>query len=271
MTFDALDTNAVLETSECAAFAPIEMHSDDQIARSIDKMAGGFGNQLFARETAKTLAGTVSAAPKWLPFASESYEISSDIRDYIMVPVVIAPSDIPNRNKTAFPFVELSRWSPQAGKLTYETWQGKPTHIDHINRDWRKAKGVVMDVSMSQMPGRAGKPWKVIALCGFDRGKDAALANDILTGTRSTYSMGAMVSYYSCSVCGSCAEHGSGKKLPCGNRHVSQHGPFKTFSVDGQQVLAHYNAHDFVGFEVSSVTLPAWASAATDPSSHVSY
>lgn len=267
MTFDALDVSTVLETSDCGAFKPIEMASQDSISSGLSRNL-----EVAAPITSKSIDDIISDAPSWLPFASEQYEISSDIRDYVMVPVIIIPTDLPNRNMVSFPYLELSSWNPQAGAISYQTWKGKPTHIEHINRDYTKAKGVVMDVSMQPMHGRAGNLWKVVTLCGFDRGKDAALANDILTGARTNYSMGAMVSQYSCSVCGCRAEVGSGKALPCNTKHINPRlAKFQTFDIAGEKVLGHYNAHGIHGFEVSSVSVPAWPSAVTDVKSHVRY
>lgn len=276
MDFRSLDTGAMFETADCGTLAPFEMMNQDKISDGIRRIANAQGayniNQLFARETAASIETLVSDAPHWLPFAADKYEISSDIRDYIMVPVNIVPTDLPNRNMVAFPMQELSEWSPRDGAISYQTWKGKPTHVEHINRDWTKAKGAVMDVSMQPMHGRQGNLFKVMALCGFDRSKDAALANDILTGKRRNYSMGAMVDQYSCSVCGAKAEQGRGKALACGTNHIDPaSGKFKTFKIGGDTILGHYNAHGIQGFEVSSVGVPAWASAVTDTDKHVRY
>lgn len=270
MSFDALDTSAVLETADCGSFAPIEMMNQDKISKGIDALFGA--NTQIATASVQSIQDIISDAPSWLPFASEQYQISANIKDYVMVPVVIIPTDLPNRNMVSFPYLELSSFSPQHGMISYQTWKGKPTHVEHINRDWTKAKGAVMDVSMQPMRGRAGNLWKVLALCGFDRSKDGVLSNDILTGARPNYSMGAMVGQYSCSICGSRAEPGKGKALPCCANHIDPRlGKFKTFDIGGEKIIGHYNAHQIAGFEVSSVSTPAWASAATDPAHHVQY
>lgn len=254
-----------VETSFTVARLPaIDMHSQDTISNSIDRIAE-LSSDDSRTSTRSALNNIISEAPNWLPFAAESYEISANIRDFVMAPVVIIPSDLPNRNKTAFPYLELSSFNPEAGMLSYRTFSGKPTHIEHINRDITKAKGVVMDVAMHRMAGRLGNLWKVVSLCGFDRTKDAALANDILTGRRDSYSMGAYVKEYSCSICGCRTKPGMGKALPCGDEHVNSKpgSAFKTFNVGGKNIVGHFNAHGITGFEVSSVSVPAWASAAT--------
>lgn len=274
MNFDSLEANAVLETADCGALAPIELMNTDKISAGIERLASlsGYRSELAAT-TANSIAKMISDAPSWLPFASESYQVSANIKDYVLVPVNILPSDLPNRNMVGFPYTELSSWSPRDGMISYQTWKGKPTHIEHLNRDWTRAKGAIMDVAMQPMHGRQGNLWKVLALCGFDRSKDAALANDILTGARSNYSMGAMVSQYSCSVCGCRTELGSGKEgMACGKTHIDpKSGRFKTFKINGENILGHYNAHGIQGFEVSSVGTPAWPSAVTDVKQHLRY
>lgn len=266
MDFNHLDISALLETADCASYRPIELHNQDSISNGLNRLSTEVANVV------KTSLNTALDAKEWLPFAAEKYEISSDMSDYVLVPVIIMPSDLPNRNMVAFPFSELSSWNPSSRSLTYASWRGAPTHIEHINRDYTKAKGVVFDTSMQPMHGRSGGLWKVLALCGFCRHKDAALANDILTGHRPNYSMGALVNTYSCSVCGAQSEIGAGKVLPCGLEHVHyKSGRFKTFNVKGEKVLGHFNAHGIQGFEVSSVSVPAWPSAVTDIDQHIRY
>lgn len=265
MDFGSLDVTPVLETADCGSYLPIELHNQDSISRGIDK-----NRSKAFQVTASTITEAMSDAPKWLPFAAEKYLLSPDLADYVMVPVIIMPTDLPNRNKVAFPYLELSSWLPRARQISYQSWKGAPTHIEHINRDWRQAKGVVLDASLQPMHGRAGNLWKVLSLCAFDRSKDAALANDILTGMRKNYSMGAMVDRYSCSVCGSVSEEGKGKVLGCGHQHVDpRSASMMTFKTPQGTVLGHYNAHGIQGFEVSSVGVPAWPSATTETNMHL--
>jgi hypothetical protein len=120
----------------------------------------------------------------WLPFAAEEYNISSDLKDYVVVPVTIMPTDLPNRNGVAFPYSELTRFNPMAGMLSYRTWKGKPTFEEHNNKDWTKAKGIIFDSKIKKIENSHGDLWKVVCLCAFDRGRDAKLANSILTSER---------------------------------------------------------------------------------------
>src|SRR5271163_363783 len=51
----------------------------------------------------------------WLPMASETYQISPNIQDYIFVAVPIISCQIPNRNLQAFDFMEVSSWDVNQG------------------------------------------------------------------------------------------------------------------------------------------------------------
>lgn len=70
-------------------------------------------------------------APSWLPFAAERYNISPDIRDYVIMTVPIMPSDLPNRNNVAFPYSQLTAFNTDSGMIAYKTWKGKPMHVEH--------------------------------------------------------------------------------------------------------------------------------------------
>lgn len=190
----------------------------------------------------------------WLPAAAEKLNISSQLRDYVIVPTVSMPSDLPNRNGMAFPFEELSGWVPDHGRPMYETWIGKPTFVEHNNSDHTQAKGIILDCRMSKMKGVAGDIWKVLKLLAFDRTRDPILASDILSGRRTCYSMGANASDFRCSVCSSLNSQG-------GCEHVNPPSvTFRNFK-EFNGVLAFNNVLNPVGFETSSVVTPAFLSA----------
>lgn len=137
----------------------------------------------------------------WMEAASDSYDISSDPRDYVLVDIPIVTVDIPNRNLQAFPYEEVSYFDPLYGKMIYQTFLAKPNHIDHDNKDPLKAKGVIFDASMQYVP--AYDVHKIRILSGWDRTKDPWLVGEILRKRRTGYSMGALVENFVCSVCGS--------------------------------------------------------------------
>ena len=77
------------------------------------------------------------------------------------------------------------------------------------------------------------------------------MVNSILTRKRTSYSMGAYASDFTCSVCN--ASHNKG-----GCEHVHLNKPnFKIYNG----VLAYLNTVNPIGFEISSVEKPAFVSA----------
>ena len=128
---------------------------------------------------------------KWIKSCAEAYRISDDISDYIIVPVPIVTVGIPNRNLQAFPLEEVTAWNTDAGRITYQTFIGKPLFKDHKNDNPKEAKGVILDSVMKYIPSY--DLWKIIILTAWCRNKDPEVANHILKDPKSEYSMGSMV------------------------------------------------------------------------------
>lgn len=187
----------------------------------------------------------------WLPAAAESYRVSADPKDYVIVDIPIVTVDIPNRNLQAFPYEEVSYFDPLFGRMIYSTFFGKPTHIDHENKDPLKAKGVHFDASMQYIS--AYNVWKIRVLAGFDRTKDPQLVNQILRKKRTGYSMGALVENFVCSVCG--AVETNIKKCKCMLRG-------KGAVIQGKLVYQMCIGCNYI--ETSSVEDPADVTADTD-------
>ena len=200
------------------------------------------------------IASTVEDAvfdKHYLPFIAERYRISRDLSNYIIVPITIMASDLPNRNLVAFPFNRLSEFNPDAKCLAYQTWRYAPAHKDHVNQDYTQSKGVVLDVGMRPMPNVEGSIWKVTALTAFDRSKDPHLVSDILDRKVKTYSMGAYVTDYHCSICGSTTPKPTEPKC----QHIpASRNRLQVFSVKGEPTLAYWNVGSFVGFEISALS-----------------
>jgi hypothetical protein len=232
---------------------PIEMAS---IEDQKDRLVTASENLV---DDTKTMIGD---SVGWLPHFSEQYNISADLKDYVLVPVTIMPSDLPNRNAQGFPLEELTRANPETGQIGFETWSRKPAFYNHNNTDHTKAKGVILSSIMKPMRGSVGNLFKVICLTAFDRKADPMLANKILTGEINAYSMGAMASFFTCSACG---EHHTSKHQGC--EHVSVKAPrFKHLPNDR---LAYLQARYINGFENSAVHSPAYYSAQVDPTKHL--
>lgn len=190
----------------------------------------------------------------WLPFAAKVYHISPDPSDYVIVPVIVMPSDLPNRNGVGFPLTELIKWDPEVGRQSYKTWKGMPTYSEHQNDDYTKARGVIADAMMRKLHGfNQGRIWKVLLLLTFDRSKYPDVAHRILTGETNSYSMGAWVSSYQCSYCN--AEVGK-----CSHIRPNQTGVIS--NINGE--LVYRKAIGIRGFECSEVATPAYISAISD-------
>lgn len=224
---------ALAEMASDADSAPVEMFKNPTMARRLD-------------------------VQNWLPMASVQYEISSDIRDFVVVPVIIAPTDLPNRNSVAFPMEELMSFNVRQGRPNYKTWTGKGTYEEHANADHTKSKGIIFDTFLKPIQGARGGVHKLIALTGFDRTKDRYLAEAILKGERASYSMGAFITTYECSVCHMLSKPGK-LNTECG--HVVRGYP--KFHETAKGLVPSYliARNGIEGFEVSSVGTPAWVSA----------
>tara|TARA_B100000700_G_scaffold88627_1_gene99936 strand:- start:52250 stop:52996 length:747 start_codon:yes stop_codon:yes gene_type:complete len=193
----------------------------------------------------------------WLGRAAEHYHISPNLSDYILVPVPSVISELPNTNGDSVSTAELLRFHPELGQLAYRSWVGKPTHVEHDNRDITKAKGVIFDVFLRKLPSFAGGHVKVIKLLGFDRTKDSVLCDAILSKRVNTYSLGMYFKAYQCSICGNVVSQNSG--APCQHTRPRR----KTYKqVDGR--LAYRKCLNIIGFETSVVADPAYSVANSD-------
>ncbi|WP_438451797.1 hypothetical protein, partial [Listeria monocytogenes] len=126
--------------------------------------------------------------------------ISPRIEDYIIVSTLVCPSDIPNRNGIAFPRDELARFlPPPTNRMSYKAWKGCPVHLEHDNEVHERAYGVILDASFHKVEGYGdGKLWKVMGLLAIDKNKYPDVAQKVLTREINTYSMGALVDYFTC-------------------------------------------------------------------------
>lgn len=190
----------------------------------------------------------------WLPYCAPHYEISGNIEDHIITPVVVMPADIPNRNSVAFPLAELVKFHPAIGQQAFKSWRGKPTHHEHDNEDITRAYGVIVDSYLRKLHGYGNNNiWKVLLLLSFDRTKHPDVAAEVLSGHRNSYSMGAWVGSYTCSVCGSVIGECS---------HIAKEGHHEMYALNDELVFR--NCVDIEGFECSQVATPAYISAISD-------
>lgn len=218
---------------------------------------GSDPTELHANPDGQQRVESTTECSLWLPFAAECYHISKRLEDYILVPVPAIWSSIPNTNGDSVSIQEFLKFNPDHGMQAFKTFRGKPTFIEHANKDITQAKGVILDVFIRPVKNFGGsRYYKLVMLLAYDRSKDPMLVNSILTGENNAYSVGYYYKSYTCSIC---------------QRHVGQHergpGPCehtvpkkRTYlQEDGRLVYRH--CHDIVGFECSSVASPAFISA----------
>lgn len=195
-------------------------------------------------------------ANTWLPFAAKEYNLSTDIRDYILVPVPMLFNDIPNTNGDSLSIGELLRFNTDIGLQMYKTFRGMPTYLEHDNQDITKSKGIILDVFLRKMNRHGnGRYFKLVELLSFDRTKDPELCNAILKKEINSYSVGFYFKSYECSICGKTFGEG-GHGMPC--EHTAPRRP--TYMQDDGR-LVYRKCKKAKGFETSAVASPAYISA----------
>lgn len=200
----------------------------------------------------------------FLPFAARNYHISPNIDDYVIFQTIICPSDLPNRNGIAFPLNELAKFTETPNPhFVYKGWVGCPLHIEHENEDPTKAIGVILDTSLvkcSEEYGN-GKLYNVIGILAIDKTKDPEMAERFASGGIDTVSMGALASYFTCSICGAVIDD-SHTCPHIQSKDVVNFSPIE--DADGNIHIAYLNAHCIEPIETSIVKDPAWAPALSD-------
>jgi hypothetical protein len=229
-------------SAAAGSLKPIDAHKEKLTA-----------NTALASEVTGGETGQRLDADSWLPSAAPHYQLSKDIKDYVIIPVPAIISDVPNTNGVAMPKNELLAFRPDSGRPSFKTWKGKPCFREHQNQDISQAKGVILDAYASPVRGYGKGLVKVMMLAAYDRTKDPDLCNRILSGDENAYSMGAYFEGYSCSICGA-------DKNRC--KHTDPRSPLKIDPVS--RTLAYRNIYGIEGFELSSVASPAYIIAISD-------
>lgn len=222
----------ILGNSVSIDFPPIDLHKETTTKT---------GNSNFSK-----------LDTSWLKSASKVYNVSDDIRDYILVPNPVVTTSIPNMNMQGFDSKILLEFDLDRRRPRYKTFVGTPTHIEHDNQDVTKAKGVNFDATMISIPKY--NLGKVVVLSGFDRTKDSYLCNKISSNKVNGFSMGATTSGYICSICG--GHLGPGIRYRTCNCNVDYEDLFSLGSVINGK-LQYLIALNPVFFENSWVENPA--------------
>lgn len=85
-----------------------------------------YKNPEAAAQRAGMSAERTIEASLWLPFAAREYNLSRDIRDYVLVPVPVMITDLPNTNGDSVSLQEFLRFDPSLGQQAFKTFRGKP-------------------------------------------------------------------------------------------------------------------------------------------------
>lgn len=237
--FDAVSSDFV---SKSFGFGetPVELYKDPKDALE----QTGMGNE------------SAIEANLWLPFAAKEYNLSTDIRDYVLVPVPVLYTELPNTNGDSVTLKEFLRFDTEYGMQAFKTFRGKGCYLEHANKIHKEAKGVILDVFMRPLKRfGGGKYYKVVELMAYDRTKDPALVNSILAGENNAYSVGFYFKSYNCSICGANVGQGANSK-PCTHTY-----PRRPTSINPQNRLVYRQCRDIVGFETSSVANPSYIAA----------
>lgn len=219
---------------------PIELHKN-KVEDVVQRLTGSVEKSIEANT--------------WLPFAAPYYNISADIRDYVLIPVPVIINDLPNTNGDSVSLKELLKFNPDLGMQAFKTFRGKPAFVEHDNKKIDRAKGVILDVFMQPIRKFGdGRYYKVIELLAYDRSKDPLLVNSILSGENNAYSIGFYYKSYTCSICGTHVKQTKfGTTSHCDHTFLKKK-PYKM--PDGR--ICYRQCHDIVGFETSVVKDPAY-------------
>jgi hypothetical protein len=169
-----------------------------------------------------------------LDSVADTYRISRDPRDYILIPCRACSADRPNENMDAWRREELLRFDPKIGRRVYSTFMLKPHFVNHNASNYALARGVILDSHFNDVNSASdnvklavnlatGKDVEtddfIETLIAMDTSKDPALAGAYKDGSVYRFSMGCDVDSTECSVCGRIAtnthqfcEHVRGKQ-----------------------------------------------------------
>lgn len=151
---------------------------------------------------------------------ADSYKISRDPSDYLLIPARANSIGRLNANLDGWTYDELVSFRPEFGVRTYATYNNKPHFVEHQSSRYEVARGFVLDshlnldndatdeVKEDVFKTLGFEPTKdgfVETIIAMDTTKDPSLADAYKTGAIDTFSMGADVESTICNICGNVA------------------------------------------------------------------
>jgi len=155
-----------------------------------------------------------------LDSVADTYRISRDPDDYLLIPTRANSTDRPNENMDAWRREELLRFDPRIGCRIYQTYLLKPHFVNHNASNFALARGLILDahyndanpandsVKEAVREATGMEPERdefVETLIAMDTTKDPPLAEAYRNGSVYRFSMGCDVESTECSVCGKIA------------------------------------------------------------------
>lgn len=163
--------------------------------------------------------------------SADKYKVSADPADYFFEAIRANTTNPPNENNDGFHQSELLRFDLRVGMPVYQTYSGKPHHVDHKTADPTRAKGIIIDTTYNDRSpalescprcalktaarenrdatglhcnrcGHLVRDEFVEILVGVDTKKDPTFADGVRTGHLNTGSMGCSCLNTRCNTCG---------------------------------------------------------------------
>lgn len=189
----------------------------------------------------------------WFPIVAKSYKLSTHINDFLLIPTPAMFIDIPNVKGDCISLEEIMSFNREHGLLRYETFQRKPTFIEHQHLS--DPCGIIIDSSIVPIKEFGDSNiWMLVLLMGFDKVKFPTLTSKLMSGEYNTFSVGFKYDSYICSICGK--KFTQMNPYPCSHTQVQM----VTYATPNNELAFKYCLNP-VGFECSVVKNPAFSIA----------
>ena len=233
----------------------------------------GKNKQSFNKKLASMyMEASVNAIPfeRILDDVADTYKISRNINDYILVPCRALTANIANENLDAFPLQVLQEFAPNFGCRRYQTFNTKPHYVNHNSGNYSVSRGVILDSSLNADNVASDQVKRAVfestglvpefdvfteLLIAVDTTKDRALSDGYKSGSVRKFSMGCSCEHVQCSI-PECGKIATNDYEMC--KHVrSKHARVPVRCEDGLYRTAFEWVLDPVFEEISAVHQPA--------------